>query len=255
MRLRLNIVFSLVAHASIIIAAFTIGRGWTSRDPANPLTVSLVSGLPEIKVLNAQDQKKQASHSHVSSDRNTAVSSPHDSGAVVKDKTSTEAVRDETDIISYAREDNTEDRTQKESLDAKIGPSGSLNNARGVPSSSPSVGYQGLPAGISASGDLVHEQAKTQPKGINAEDGKAIRKAIEKALIYPLLAKKRGIEGTVLTEFTISSSGYPENIRIVRSSGYGILDAAARDTVLKASPFAAARGTIEIPITFRIKNN
>ena len=254
MRLRLQIVFSFVAHASIIIAAFTVGRGWTSPAPANPLTVSLVSGLPEIKALNAQDQKKQASHSRVSPDRNTAVSSPHDSGAVAEDKTSPEASLDEGLLISTAGQNNSEERSPKKSLKGENGPPGSLHT-QGVPSSSPSVGYQGLLAGISASGDLGHEQAKTQPKGINSEDGKAIRQSIEKALIYPLLAKKRGMEGTVLTEFTISSRGYAENIRIVRSSGYGILDAAARDTVLKASPFTAARGTIEIPITFRLKNN
>jgi len=72
--LPLNIVFSLVAHAAIIITAFTVGRGWTSPAPADLLTVSLVSGLSEIKILDGQDQKKQAIHNPVLPKKAAAVS-------------------------------------------------------------------------------------------------------------------------------------------------------------------------------------
>ena len=104
-----------------------------------------------------------------------------------------------------------------------------------------------------ATGHNAGRQTNTNKGDANADMYRMIRTAIEKALVYPALAKKRGIEGTVITEFTISSRGYPENIKIVRSSGYGLLDVAARDTVLKASPFNAARGWIEIPINFRLE--
>ena len=81
----------------------------------------------------------------------------------------------------------------------------------------------------------------------------AIRVSIERAKSYPPLARKRGIEGTATTEFTLNDKGYPENIRIVRSSGSDILDTAAKNTVLRASPFPFIKGGIEVPITFRIE--
>ncbi|MBI5640206.1 MAG: energy transducer TonB [Nitrospirae bacterium] len=84
---------------------------------------------------------------------------------------------------------------------------------------------------------------------------KIIRAAIEKTLIYPPVAKKRGIEGTAIMEFYINSRGYPEDIRIIQTSGSGILDAAAQETVLRASPFPVSVRSIEIPVTFRLKKN
>ncbi len=80
-----------------------------------------------------------------------------------------------------------------------------------------------------------------------------IRSSIDKAKRYPEIAKKRGWEGTVIAEFSIDRKGVPENITIVRGSGYEILDSAARDTIIKASPLPVIKGKLEIPITFRLK--
>ena len=91
--------------------------------------------------------------------------------------------------------------------------------------------------------------------GTHSDAVRMIRTAIERALVYPQIAKKRGIEGTSLTGFSINSRGYPENIRIIQSSGSGILDTAARETVDRAAPFPAVGGSLEIPISFRLKNN
>jgi len=82
-----------------------------------------------------------------------------------------------------------------------------------------------------------------------------IRGAIRSNLIYPYLARKRRIEGTVLVQFSIDHKGMAEHISVVKGSGYPILDSAARETVIKASPFPAANKTIEIPITFELKDN
>lgn len=80
-----------------------------------------------------------------------------------------------------------------------------------------------------------------------------IRAAIERAKIYPVLARKRKQEGTVVTGFSINSNGLPENIRIIKSSGINILDSAARDTIIRAAPFPIVKGSIEVPITFILK--
>lgn len=80
-----------------------------------------------------------------------------------------------------------------------------------------------------------------------------IRASIERAKIYPELARKRKQEGTVVTEFSITSKGMPENIRIMKSSGYNILDSAARDTIIRAAPLPLVKGSLEVPITFILK--
>ena len=82
-----------------------------------------------------------------------------------------------------------------------------------------------------------------------------IRDAIESNLVYPYIARKKKIEGTALVEFKINQRGVPEDFKIVRSSGHSMLDKAARETVIKASPFPVLKDTIEIPITFLLKDN
>lgn len=80
-----------------------------------------------------------------------------------------------------------------------------------------------------------------------------IRALIENNLVYPYIALKRQMEGTVVAEFTINAAGRPEKIRITKSSGFDILDSAAEKTIIRASPFPVVTGSIEVPITFVLK--
>jgi len=57
----------------------------------------------------------------------------------------------------------------------------------------------------------------------------------ERTKAYPLLARKRGIEGTVYVSFRIAPDGKPEGITIRKSSGFGILDTATLDVIKKAA--------------------
>lgn len=79
-----------------------------------------------------------------------------------------------------------------------------------------------------------------------------IRSAIEKAKTYPLLARKKKIEATVITEFSISNKGYPQDLKITKGSGFEILDSAAMNIISKAAPFPKIDGRIVIPITFTL---
>jgi len=63
------------------------------------------------------------------------------------------------------------------------------------------------------------------------------------------------MEGSVMVSFRVDQRGKPEAIRILKGSGYSILDSAARDTVVKASPFPAMNRSVEVPITFTLKDN
>ncbi len=79
-----------------------------------------------------------------------------------------------------------------------------------------------------------------------------IRSSIERTKTYPLIARKRGIEGTVLVSFRIDGRGLPQDITIIKSSGHQILDEEIPKMLRKASPFPRLREEIVIPITFKL---
>ena len=80
-----------------------------------------------------------------------------------------------------------------------------------------------------------------------------ISNAIEDAKTYPLMARRRGIEGTVYVSFRIGAEGEPTHIEILKSSGHSILDAATMDVVRKAAPYPYIESRIEVPIIYKLK--
>jgi len=75
---------------------------------------------------------------------------------------------------------------------------------------------------------------------------------------YPLLARKRGYQGTVLLEVLVSTDGKAASIQLSRSSGYNILDRAAIKGVRDWLFYPAKRGDelfeiwVKIPIRFTL---
>lgn len=75
---------------------------------------------------------------------------------------------------------------------------------------------------------------------------------------YPLLARKRGYQGTVLLNVLVSKDGKAASIRLARSSGYKILDRAAIKGVRDWLFYPAKRGDelfemwVKIPIRFTL---
>jgi protein TonB len=77
---------------------------------------------------------------------------------------------------------------------------------------------------------------------------------------YPYVARLRGWEGSVLLAFIVQASGNLNDIRIVRSSGFAVLDDSAVDSLKKVQriPEAVAwlQGRdieIQLPISYRLK--
>jgi protein TonB len=75
---------------------------------------------------------------------------------------------------------------------------------------------------------------------------------------YPIEARRNGWEGSLMLRVQVSSRGIPEQVDVISSSGYGILDVAARDAVLRwrfnparlaGQPVSAA---VEIPVIFKL---
>jgi protein TonB len=60
---------------------------------------------------------------------------------------------------------------------------------------------------------------------------------IQKSKRYPRLARDRGMEGRILLEFVLSREGKLLDIKVLRSSGFSILDREACLTLRRAAPF------------------
>ncbi len=82
-----------------------------------------------------------------------------------------------------------------------------------------------------------------------------IRDLIMKHLSYPQMAKKNGWKGRVIVAFIIRENGTVENPRVVRSSGYDILDSNVVKTILDVQPFPKPpiRAELVIPIVYKLE--
>lgn len=78
---------------------------------------------------------------------------------------------------------------------------------------------------------------------------------------YPLAARRRGVEGTVLVRAEISAGGECQRAELKKTSGHEMLDQAALEAVKKWHFLPAKRGSqavvawVEVPITFKLENN
>lgn len=82
-----------------------------------------------------------------------------------------------------------------------------------------------------------------------------IRDLVLKNLSYPSVARRMGWTGHLTVSFVISEGGSAENIRIVRSSGYKVLDENAMSTIKSLQPFPnpPVKAEIVIPIEYKIE--
>ena len=68
------------------------------------------------------------------------------------------------------------------------------------------------------------------------------------------MARKMGWEGKVLLSFVISTNGYVETIKIIKSCGFKTLDQNAIKTVRQCAPFPSPPVNAELilPVTYRL---
>lgn len=77
--------------------------------------------------------------------------------------------------------------------------------------------------------------------------------------VYPRLARRRGYEGTVILEVLVNRKGRVEDVRLLKSSGYRILDKSAMDSVKKWLFEPAELGDekieawVRVPIRYQLK--
>ena len=83
----------------------------------------------------------------------------------------------------------------------------------------------------------------------------AIQLSVTGSLVYPARAQKAGMQGIVEILFTIDTDGNVREALVQTTSGYEVLDNAARQAVYKAAPFPKPpeRMKIAMPIKFELK--
>ncbi|MCX8111115.1 MAG: energy transducer TonB [Syntrophorhabdaceae bacterium] len=94
-----------------------------------------------------------------------------------------------------------------------------------------------------------------QGGGINLEDYNYVRDAVMKNITYPEKARRMGIEGRVIISFVINEAGFINDIKILKSSGYTLLDEAVKDAILKVYQFRKKpqRLFVQLPVEFRLR--
>ena len=87
-----------------------------------------------------------------------------------------------------------------------------------------------------------------------------VKQRIESCRRYPNWAKKQGFEGIVSLTFTVLSTGQVQDIKIIQSSGFNILDEEAIVTIKRANPFPPIPEEfrksyleMEVSIVFKLK--
>jgi len=76
---------------------------------------------------------------------------------------------------------------------------------------------------------------------------------------YPLVARRRGYEGTVVLDVLVDREGRVRDLNVSQSSGHGVIDRAAMKAVKDWLFEPARRGDetmdmwVEVPLTFRLK--
>ena len=80
-----------------------------------------------------------------------------------------------------------------------------------------------------------------------------VRMRIEGHKRYPMLARRQHIEGRTRVSFLLRSDGEVDQVRVIKTSGYRILDDAAVAAIKNASPFPMPpNGLLHCPISLEI---
>lgn len=106
-------------------------------------------------------------------------------------------------------------------------------------------------AGAGAGDAAVAEESRIR---YQREHFAYIRDIITKRLIYPYQARKMGWSGRVTLSFVVREDGGAQEIKVVQSSGFPMLDRRAMETVRMVAPFPKPplRAVIVIPVMFKL---
>ena len=102
---------------------------------------------------------------------------------------------------------------------------------------------------------LQEPEAKKAPDLTPVIEG--LRRRIEEEMVYPYVARKKGLQGVVRLTVRLDEEGNLLEVSIAESSGYRVLDNAAAALIERVVPYRHNLGTIlsvEIPIRYSLVN-
>ena len=85
------------------------------------------------------------------------------------------------------------------------------------------------------------------------------RRRVQESLLYPLVARRRGLTGSVEVEVLIEPSGAVKTARVVTSSSHAVLDTAALDAIRSLAPLPLPEHLprralrIRLPLSFMLE--
>lgn len=125
-------------------------------------------------------------------------------------------------VASHALAEPLASRTKASS---SLPPKGAQNQAAG--------GRLGIPAGARLNTDLRQHPGNVPP-------------------VYPAVARQNAWEGTVALAYTVSPQGKVTRVKVIRSSGYQILDREAMRAISRFRYLPGQQGKTFHPVTFRL---
>jgi len=111
--------------------------------------------------------------------------------------------------------------------------------ATSVPDSPPTAAAPAPAPGAAPTGPAA-PSAATAPAAASAAEisyARLLLSRLQRAIIYPRGAQRRGLEGVVRVEVLIAASGELRQVRLDMSSGHAVLDQAALALVRRVAPF------------------
>jgi protein TonB len=122
-----------------------------------------------------------------------------------------------------------------------------------VAPAAPSAPIAAEPAGKGQTGATLASAVDGWASG-SSEPSAGRAEAVHRvAPAYPMAARRRGLEGSVLLRVRLDAEGRPEDVAVLTGSGSEMLDSAARDAVLRWRFRAGTAGSVDVPITFRLR--
>jgi protein TonB len=82
-----------------------------------------------------------------------------------------------------------------------------------------------------------------------------IKEMIQQKITYPHVAKRFGWTGKVTVSFIVLENGRADNIKVLKSSGYNLLDRNVIETIKFVSPFPKppVKAELRMPITYQLE--
>jgi len=110
-------------------------------------------------------------------------------------------------------------------------------------------------AAIDSNSTAAQASVEALKAGYISENLARIRDKILNNLSYPLIARKQHKSGKVMVAFTVCKDGSVEEISVVESSGFSVLDKNAIDTIKKSCPLPIppVKTTLIMPIEYRLE--